>query len=122
MKKFITIAITACVIFAIIISATATTHAASSSGSYIRVKKATYQKYKKAYNSNKKLKTQNEKLKTENKKLKEELENKDGLNSWIWMCIKSLGLSYKEKVWTTPSEYPSKFMINGAEYTVRRQE
>ncbi|MBP5596737.1 MAG: hypothetical protein J6Y02_15225 [Pseudobutyrivibrio sp.] len=58
MKKFVTILLTFTLLFSI---CTVSTFAASSSGK-ITVKKATYQKYKKAYQNQKKLKTKINKL------------------------------------------------------------
>lgn len=127
MKRIITIILTFTLIFSSL--AISTFAASSSGGKYIRVKKTTYQKYKKAYNEQKQLKkqlktakSQLNALRRENESLQNELEEKNGLNSWTWMSIKSLGLSYDNKEWTIPSEFPSTFMINGTTYTVRRQE
>ena len=145
MKKFITIAITACIVFAIIISATATTHAASPAKKYIRIKQATYMKYKKAYNNQKKLnitikqqKNTIKQLEAKNAELearlanlgpnedideiKHRLEQQSDINDWLWMSIRSLGISYENKTWTVPSTFPSTFMINGSSYKVQVAE
>lgn len=122
MKKFITIML----VFALAFSTlTVSTFAASSSGGkYIRVKKVTYQKYKKAYTNQKKLKLTIKQQKNTIKQLEarnEELEQQEAINDWLWMSINSLGISYESKTWTVPTEFPSTFMINGSKYTVRRE-
>lgn len=116
---------------------------------YIRVKKATYQTYKNAYNSVPGLQQQINSLQASNQakdqqianltnqiaalqnksdqseelaQVKEELENQKSLNRWVWNNIYSLGISYKGKVWTIPSTYPEKFMIDGATYTVQFEQ
>lgn len=106
-KRIITILLTLCMICGIY---TVSVNAASTE--YVKVKKTTYQKYKKAYKQNK---TYKKKIKT----LKQQLEDKNSLNQWTWSSIYSLGLSYKEKTWTlTKSEIPEKFIINGVTYKV----
>lgn len=112
MKRIITIMLTLTLVFT---SCAFSCFASSSSGSYVKVKKATYMKYKKAYKENKKLK---EAIKT----LQEEADNKDSMNSWVWMNIKSIGLSYKDKTWTISKEIPDKFMVNGTTYYVVKGE
>lgn len=141
MKKFITLTITLC----LIISAfTVTTNAADNKkkAKYIKVKKATFQTYKKAYSENKKLKkkiTQLEKalankqidyedamdqyeLALENcKKLETELASQKSSNQWIWNSVRSMGIYYKNKNWTIPAELPEKFIIDGVTYTVTKE-
>lgn len=116
---------------------------------YIRVKKATYQTYKNAYNATPGLQRRINNLQTTNRakdqqitnlkkqiadlqskpdqsaelaQVKEELENQKSLNRWVWNNIYSLGISYKGKVWTIPNEYPAKFIIDGATYTVQFEQ
>ena len=130
MKKLVTILLTFIMIFG---TFAVTTNAYSGSTEYVKIKKATYEKYKKAYKSQGKLKKQIRKLekKVALKQIAyedamdqydiaaEEYEKQKSLNSWLWMNVKSLGLSYSEKTWTVPASYPSSFMINGATYKVK---
>ena len=90
----------------------------ASSDEYVKVKKATYQKYKKAYKNQEKLKTKISDQKEQIKKLKKKLEDKDSMNSWLWMNVKSLGITYDSKTWTVPKTFPAQFMINGTFYKV----
>lgn len=132
MKKFITILLTLTLILG---ACTASTFAASKGGAKIRVKKATYMKYKKAYKENKELKI---KVKQLEKSLAlkqmdyedamdqyeiamEESDKLSSQNNWAWMCIKSMGLSYNNKTWTVPSTLPDKFIINGTTYYVVKE-
>lgn len=132
MKKFITILLTLTLILG---ACTASTFAASSGGAKIRVKKATYMKYKKAYKENKELKI---KVKQLEKSLAlkqmdyedamdqyeiamEESDKLSSQNSWAWTCIKSMGLKYNNKTWTVPSTLPDKFIINGTTYYVVKE-
>lgn len=171
MKRIITIILTFTLIFSSL--AVSSFAASSSSGKgYVRVKRVTYLKYKKAYKDQKKLKIkiknlqktiafkqmdyedamdqyevameENEKLEekiknleNENAVLKEQLgnigpnddidelkhrlEQQEDINDWLWMSISSLGISYTNKTWIVPTEFPSTFMINGTRYTVRRE-
>jgi predicted RND superfamily exporter protein len=128
-KRFTAIIMVLCLVFSLF---TVTTSATSKVSKYVKVKTATYQKYKKAYNENKKLKTQIKELKSENKKLKEELkkidelkqnlEQQKGINNWLWMSLSSLGISYSNKTWSVPKTFPETFIINGAKYKVVIQE
>ena len=141
MKRIISITLVLCLVFSMF---TVTSSAMSKkSGKYVKVKKATYQKYKKAYNNQKNLKVQIQKTGEENyglkrqvnsltntvaakdqeiARLQEELEDQKSLNRWVWNNIYSLGLSYKDKVWTIPAKYPAKYMIDGATYIVQFEE
>lgn len=122
MKRIVTIILTFTLIFSSL--AVSSFAASSSGGKYVRVKKATYQKYKKAYTNQKKLKLTIKQQKNTIKQLEAsnaELEQQSGINDWLWMSINSLGLSYENKTWTVPAEFPSTFMINGTKYTVRRE-
>ena len=149
MKRIITIILTFTLIFSSL--AISSFAASSSGGKYVKVKKATYLKYKKAYNEQKQLKKQlkiaksklkalqreNDSLQNENEVLKDQLgnigpnddidelkhrlEQQEDINDWLWMSINSLGLSYSNHIWTVPTEFPSSFMINGSKYTVRRE-
>lgn len=174
MKKFITIML----VFALAFSTlTVSTFAASSSSKskYVKVKRATYLKYKKAYKEAPKLKKEIKELKArkpetltetivktvvedtseydkkitdlqaqvdslsnENAVLKEQLNNvnsnddidelkhrlsqQEDINDWLWMSIKSLGISYSNKTWTVPTSFPTTFMINGTKYNVVQEE
>lgn len=116
-----------------------------SGGKYVKVKKATYQKYKKAYKTNKKylneiyalqddIETREKQIEALKKQIadlqskpdvsaelaqtKEELENQKSLNRWVWNNIYSMGISYDKKVWTIPAEFPEKYIIDGATYRV----
>lgn len=118
MKRIITIMLTLTLVFS---SCAFSCFASSSSTGYIKVKKATYLKYKKAYNESKKLKTQIKQLKNTIETMQKEADNKDSMNSWVWMNIKSIGLTYKDKTWTIPADIPEKFMINGTTYYVVKE-
>ena len=131
MKKIITIALAFTLLFS---SFAVTTFAASSSGEYVKVKKATYQKYKKAYKQNKELKKelkdyiatvseltmQLEATYDELDAAKLDVEDKQSMNDWLWNCIYGMGLSYKDKTWTVPEEFPQQFRVKGSTYTVKR--
>ena len=141
MKRIISMIMVLCLVFSMF---TVTSSAMSKKTSkYIKVKRATYQKYKKAYNNQKNLKIEIQNLGEENyglkrqvndltntvaakdeeiARLQEELEDQKSLNRWVWNNIYSLGLSYKGKVWTIPVEYPTKYIIDGATYTVQFEE
>lgn len=141
MKRIISMIMVLCLVFSMF---TVTSSAMSKKTSkYVKVKRATYQKYKKAYNNQKNLKIEIQNLEEENYNLKrqvndltntiaakdeeiarlqEELEDQKSLNRWVWNNIYSLRLSYKDKVWTIPAEYPTKYMIDGATYTVQYEE
>lgn len=119
MKKFITIILTVALLFG---TFTISTFAASSSGTgYVKVKKSVYLKYKRAYNENVKLKKTIKQQKNTIKQLRESTDDKDSMNSWLWMNVKSLGLSYSDKTWTVPNEFPEKFIINGTTYKVVKE-
>lgn len=122
MKRITTIFIILVMIFS---TFAVTSNAASTTGSYVKVKKATYQKYKKAYKENPKLKKQIKQQKATVKSLRTslsdtqaDLEDANSMNSWLWMNIKSMGITYNSKNWTIPASYPSSFIINGSTYTV----
>lgn len=131
MKKIITIALAFTFLFS---SFAVTTFASSSSGEYVKVKKATYQKYKKAYKQNKELKKelkdyiatvseltmQLEATYDELDAAKLDVEDKQSMNDWLWNCIYGMGLSYKDKTWTVPEEFPTQFRVKGSTYTVKR--
>ncbi len=134
MKRIITIILTFTLIFSSL--AVSTFAASSTSGKgYVRVKRATYLKYKKAYKDQKKLKIKIRNLQKaialkqmdyedamdQYEIAMEENEKLEGINNWLWMSINSLGLSYNNHIWTVPTEFPSSFMINGSKYTVRRE-
>ena len=86
------------------------------------MKKSVYLKYKRAYTENVKLKKTIKQQKNTIKQLKESTDDKNSMNSWLWMNVKSLGLSYSDKTWTVPNEFPEKFIINGTTYTVIKEE
>lgn len=109
---------------------------------YIKVKAATYEKYKKAYKTNaklkktianqksaldakekeiKRLKKELDLAKDENAdiyELKSQLESAKSMNQWVWSCIKSIGITYKDKTWSVPTELPTKFIVDGVTYKV----
>ena len=103
---------------------------------YTKVKTTTLKKYKKAYKENVKLKKQIQSLqstsdakdkvvislKSQLAAKQEKLDSANSMNSWIWNNVKSMGISYKSKVWTIPSEFPEKFIIDGATYRVVLEE
>lgn len=106
---------------------TTNTDAASKISKYTKIKTTTLVKYKKAYRENKTLKAEIKKLKENNAKLKSELKTKNedlssanSINSWVWMNLKSMGITYNKKVWTIPSEFPEKYIIDGATYIIER--
>ena len=131
MKKIITIILAFTFLFS---SFAVTTFASSPSGGYVKVKKATYQKYKKAYKQNKELKKelkdyiatvseltmQLEATYDELDAAKLDVEDKQSMNDWLWNCIYGMGISYKNKTWTIPKEFPSQFRVKGSTYTVTR--
>lgn len=118
MKKFITILLTLTLILG---ACTASTFAASKGGAKIRVKKATYMKYKKAYKENKQLKITIDQQKKTIESMQKTADDKDSINSWVWMNIKSMGIKYNNKTWTIPSTLPDKFIINGTTYYVVKE-
>lgn len=122
MKRITTVFIILVMIFS---TFAVTSNAASTTGGYVKVKNATYQKYKKAYKENVKLKKQIKQQKNTIKALQTKLSNSntdledaESMNSWLWMNIKSMGITYNSKNWTIPASYPSSFIINGSTYTV----
>ena len=131
MKKIITITLAFTFLFS---SFAVTTFASSSSGEYVKVKKATYQKYKKAYKQNKELKKELKDYITTVSELtmqleatydkldaaKLDVEDKQSMNDWLWNCIYGMGISYKDKTWTIPEEFPQQFRVKGSTYTVKR--
>lgn len=127
MKRFITIMLVLTLAFSAL---TVSTFAASSSkGKTVKVKKATYQKYKKAYKENQDLKliiaqqqATIDSMKASSDSLQKTIADKDSLNMWVWSCIKSLGLKYKDKTWTIPASYSDKFIINGTTYYVVKEK
>lgn len=120
MKRIITIILTLTLVFS---SCVISTFADSSTGTgYVKVKKSVYLKYKRAYNENVKLKKTIKQQKNTIKQLRESADDKDSTNSWLWMNVKSLGLSYSDKTWTVPNEFPDKFIINGTTYKVIKEE
>lgn len=136
-KKFIVITMVLCLVFSLF---TVTSSAATKKASkYTKVKTTTYQKYKKAYNNQKTLKKKinslNLKLANkqadyedaidqyeialeENEKLTKELNETKSMNKWLWNNIYSMGISYENKMWTIPAEFPQTFIIDGAKYKV----
>ena len=128
MKKFITIVIA----FALILGACTTATFASSSSGYVKVKKATYQKYQKAYKQNKELKKelkdyiatvseltmQLEATYDELDATQLDLKDKESMNDWLWNSIYGMGITYKDKTWTIPSDFPTQFRVRGTLYTV----
>ena len=118
MKRIITIMLALTLVFT---SCAFSCFAASSSTGYVKVKKATYMKYKKAYKENKKLKLTIQQQKATIESMQKTADDKDSMNSWVWMNIKSMGLTYKDKTWTIPADIPEKFMINGTTYHVVKE-
>lgn len=141
MKKFITLTITFCMIFSCFtVSSNAMTKIQKK---YTKVKTTTYQKYKKAYKNQKSLKNKITKLEKQlaNKQAAYEdamdqyelaledaetthdkLDSANSSNKWLWTNLKSMGIQYKNKVWTVPSELPTTFMIDGVKYKVVIQQ
>jgi uncharacterized protein YlxW (UPF0749 family) len=117
-KKLITIFMVFCLVFTV---GSISTSAVAKVSQYTKVKTTTYVKYKKAYKELKEIKKENKELKKELKTQKEKVKDQKSMNSWLWMNIKSLGISYNKKTWTIPASYPSQFMINGATYKVKEK-
>lgn len=143
MKKLISITLVLCLVFSMFtVTSSAMTKKASK---YVKVKRTTYQTYKKAYTENPKLKKQISSLKStikskdaeiarlnaeinklnntpdqtdELKEVQEKLDSANSSNKWVWNNLRSLGITYKGKVWTIPAEYPEQFMIDGVIYKV----
>lgn len=141
-RRFIAMIMVLCFVFSLF---TVTANAASNKKKtkYIKVKKATYQSYKKAYNENKKLKKKIKSLETrvatkqmayedamdqyelalENaEQLQTELDSANSSNRWVWSNLKSIGITYSGKNWKIPKEMPEKFIIDGVTYTVTKEE
>ena len=135
MKKFISIILILCLVLGCLtVPCSALSKKSKKKKKYVRVKSATYQMYKNAYNENadlratianqqaeiNNLKASNntEALSAELAQAKADLESANSMNSWIWMNLKSLGITYKSKTWTIPSEYPASFMVDGVKYVV----
>lgn len=124
-KRFIVITMVLCLVFSLF---TVTSSAMSKKPKYVKVKKATYQAYKKAYKNQKTLNNQIKKYKAQIsvkqntieqlKKKNAELADQASMNKWLWNNVRSLGLSYKNKTWTIPAEYPQSFIIDGVKYQV----
>lgn len=128
--RFITIIMVLCLVFGMF----TVTSSAYSGTKYVKVKASTYQKYQKAYKQNKKLKKelkdyiatvseltmQLEATYDELDATKLDLEDKESMNDWLWNSVYGLGITYKDKVWTVPEEFPQQFRVRGTTYTVRR--
>lgn len=127
-RRFIALTMVLCLVFSLF---TVTANAASKKKKvkYVKVKKATYQTYKKAYNENKVLKEQIESLQnrvamkqTAYEDALEDAESANSMNRWVWSNLKSIGITYNGKNWTIPKEVPEKFIIDGVTYTVTKEE
>lgn len=127
-RRFIATIMVFCLVFSLF---TVTSNAASKKkkAKYVKIKKATYQTYKKAYNENKSLKNQlaskNSTLNAIKKQLDEKnaaLESANSMNKWVWSNINSMGIDYEKKTWTIPKGMPEKFVIDGVTYKVIREE
>lgn len=127
-RRFVAIIMVLCLVFSLF---TVTANAASKKKKvkYVKVKKATYQTYKKAYNENKILKEQIEALQnrvaikqTAYEDALEDAESANSMNRWVWGNLKSIGITYNGKNWTIPKEVPEKFIIDGVTYTVTKEE
>lgn len=134
-RRFIAMIMVLCFVFSLF---TVTANAASKKKKvkYVKVKKATYQTYKKAYNENKKLK---KKIASLEKRVAikqiayedamdqyelalEDAESANSINRWVWSNLKSIGITYSGKNWNIPKEVPEKFIIDGVTYTVTKEE
>ncbi len=121
-KRFIIMTMVLCLVFSLF---TVTSNAASGSNKYVKVKYTTYQAYKKAYlnqtKMNKQIKSLKQQVQTKQNTInqqKKTLADQKSMNKWLWSNIYSLGLSYKNKTWNIPAEYPSYFIIDGVKYQV----
>ena len=122
-KRIVAILLIMGVLFSV--SSLSVNAASKKSAKYVKIKKTTYQKYKKAYKENQKyldeifaLQDDYEKIYQENANLKEELDKTKSQNSWIWNNVRSIGLSYSNKTWTIPSAIPESFIVDGVKYKV----
>lgn len=121
-KRFIVITMVLCLVFSLF---TVTSNAASKNKKYVKVKYTTYQTYKKAYlnqtKMNKQIKSLKQQVKTKQNTIdqqKKTLEDQKSMNKWLWNNIYSMGISYENKTWTIPAEFPQTFIIDGAKYKV----
>lgn len=142
MKKFISITLILCLVLGCLtVPCSALSKKNKKKKKYVKVKSATYQMYKRAYNENADLKATiaNQQAEINNLRAsnntealsaeltqakadlaqaKADLESANSMNSWVWMNLKSLGITYNSKTWTIPSAYPESFMVDGVKYVV----
>lgn len=121
-----------CFVFSLSVTSTF----AASNTEYVKIKKSTYQKYKKAYQKNKKLQNTISELDKElgNMTIQyedamdlyelatEDAEQQTAINDWLWNSLSAMNIKYKNKTWTINGEIPNSFYIKGTEYTVIKKE
>lgn len=130
MKKIITIIMVLCFVFSLSVTSTF----ANSNTEYVKVKKSTYQKYKKGYQKYKKALNEKYELQKELGNMTvqyedamdlyelaaEDAEQQTAINDWLWNSLSGMNIRYKNKTWTV-KEIPETFYVRGTEYTVRKE-